>query len=326
MVGPIEASSDSSYFLYLPTTLVEGIEPPIVFWTGWNRATRDRMQPFVEIAELTGVALAASVESKNGPNAFEVNNRHTEACLKHIRRNFPIDVKRAFFSGSSGGGATAFYNSGKLDCAGAMPMVAYIPTGTKPNKKGFYYVVGGANDYNRYASVTAVDTLGERASYRMHTGGHHRPITPAMAFEGTLWLYSRHLYEKPDRYQEELSHFEPRLLKWLTAQSKSSPHTAYFWTDHFLNTCKVEGSIREPIQALATELAKAEKNKIYLKAHRALEDFGLTVLLSEATGGSQSKHTSPAIQKGVKELQVKYADLPEIGEILVELAKPTDSH
>lgn len=210
MIGPISADDDSSYFLYLPTTLVEGIDAPLLFWTGWNQATIERMEPFVEVAELTGMVMAASVEADNGPYTFRKNHAHTEACLDHIKKEFPVDIRRVFFSGSAAGEASAYYNAGILKCAGALPMVAYIPNGTQPNKHGFYYIIGGANDYRRYQSVRDTIKLGERATYRMHAGGHHRPITSAMAFEGTLWLHLRHVYEKADRYPEKLSHFEPR--------------------------------------------------------------------------------------------------------------------
>lgn len=326
MLGPIVADDDSSYVLYLPTTLVEGIDAPIVFWTGWNRATINRMQPFVEAAELAGIVLAASVESSNnGGDTFRVNHDHTEACLKHIEKNFPVDAKRAFFSGSSGGGASAFYNAANLKCAGAMPMVGYIPKGAKPDKKAFYYVIGGANDYNRYHSAAAADRLGDHAAYRMHVGGHHVPITPAVAFEGTIWLYTRHLYEDSEKYAAEVAHFEPRFSSWLMARAKSSPHTAYFWTKHLLETCQIEGDFKELVSGLNETLAQSAENVRWLEAHRALEQFGYEHFVEVATRGSVGQHTTPAIQRGVEDLRENYSNLPEIDGILDELAKPTNA-
>lgn len=322
MIGPISADSDSSYFLYLPTTLVEGIDAPIIFWTGSGQSNQQQLQPFVEVAELTGMVLAASVESKNGTNAFEINNSHTEDCLKDIKKKFPVDITRAFFSGSSGGGASAFYNASTLKSAGALPMVAYIPDGSKPTKKGFYYILGGARDYNRYSSARAAADLGARATYRMHAGGHGPAKEPAI-FEGSLWLYTRHLYEQEDDFSAEISHFEPRLTTFLKDCAESNPHTAYFWTNHLLNSCQIDGNLKSFVSELHETLAQSDDNINWLAGHQALEALGENIFATEKVNGSQSGHTSPAIESEVESLQQKYGSLTEIDRILQDLAQPT---
>lgn len=322
VVGPIQASDDSSYFLYLPKSLAAGADAPLFFFTGPNPSKKKTLERFISAAELTGMVLAASVESKNQTNAFEINNGHTKNCLKHIKKSLPVDVERVFFSGTSGGGATSLYNASTIKCLGALPYIAYIPDGSSPPKKGFYYLASGAWDYNRYSSAGAAKKFKNRATHRMYSGGHTMGNS-AIAEEGVIWLYTRHIYEKRSDFPEEATRFEVRLSAFLSELSEKNSQLAYFWTDHLLNLCEASGPVRPIIERLHSKLGSDPANVRYLAGRVALDNFSENVFAPVDGKGSLSEHTTPKIQKAAQELVNEYSDTPEIKEIAEELLKKT---
>ncbi len=322
IVGPIEASDGSSYFLYLPKCLAAGADAPLFFFTGPNPSKKKTLERFISAAELTGMVLAASVESKNQENAFVINNGHTKNCLKHIKKTLPVDVERVFFSGTSGGGATSLYNASTIKCLGALPYIGYIPSGSSPTKKGFYYLASGAWDYNRYSSAGAAKQFKNRATHRMYSGGHTMG-SKAIAEEGAIWLYTRHIYEKRDLFPEEATRFEVRLSTFLAELSEKDSQLAYYWTDHLLNLCEASGAVRPIIEGFHTKLASDPENVRYLAGRVALDDFSEDVFAPVDGKGSLSEHTTPNIQTSAQKLVDEYSDVPAIKEIAEGLLKKT---
>ena len=322
IVGPIKASDGSSYYLYLPTTLADGAEAPLFFFTGPKPSTKKTLKRFVSASELTGMVLAASVESKNQQNAFVINNGHTKNCLKHIKKTLPVNVERVFFSGTSGGGATSLYNAATFKCLGALPYIGYIPDGSSPTKKGFYYLASGAWDYNRYSSAGAAKKFKNRATHRMYPGGHTMGGA-AIAKEGAIWLYTRHIYEKRKKFPEEAARFEARLMPFLTKLSEKDSQLAYYWTDHLLNLCEASGAVRPLLERLHAQLASDPANVRYLAGRVALDDFSEKVFAPVDGKGSLSEHTTPKIQTAAQKLVDEYADVPAIKEIAEGLLKKT---
>lgn len=322
IVGPIEAAEGSSYYLYLPKTLADGAKAPLLFFTGPKPSKASTLERFTSAAELTGMVLAASVESKNQTNAFEINHGHTKKCLNHIGKTLPVEVSRVFFSGTSGGGATSLYNASLLKCLGALPYIAYIPDGSSPSKKGFYYLASGAWDYNRYSSAGAAKKFKERATHRMYPGGH-RMGRSEIAEEGTIWLYTRHIYEKGEDFPEEKTRFEARFMPYLTSLSEKDSQLAYYWTDHILNLCEASGAIRPLVENLHEKLAGDQSNVRYLAGRVALDDFSERVFAAEDGKGSLAEHTTPKIQKEAQSLVEEFSDVPKIKETAEELLKKT---
>lgn len=325
IVGPIKASGNSSYFLYLPTTLADGENAPLLFYTGSATANKKTLSRFISASELTGIVLAASVESKNlksgSSSTFQVNNKHTITCLKHIEETLPVEVKRVFFTGGSGGGASAFYNASKLDCLGALPYIGYIPSGHKPNRKGFYYIAGGAWDFNRYSSAAAAKEFKTRATHRMYPGGHTKG-KPGIAEEGLIWLYTRHIYEQQKLHPEEVARFEARFSAFLIKLSKKDSALAYFWTDHLLNLCEVSGPMRTFAEGIHATLAQDEANVKYLAGRVALDNFSEAILAPvDRDTLSETGYTSPEIKAEAQKLVDEYSDTPVIKEITKELLK-----
>ncbi len=321
----IDAGDNAFYRIYLPKTIDTEVAPPILYFAAYGGYKEGLVGRFYEAAEVAGVALAISAEKRNpGVNFFPKSHVITEACLKHIRKNYPVDTKRAIFSGSSGDGAASFYSADRLKCIGAIPYTGYIPNGTSINKKVFYYMGGGARDYNRYTSAHAAVKAKDRGIHRMWKGGH-ASARPPEAFESLIWVYSRHIYEFPEKCEREISLFEPRFLNWLNKEKASRPYVVYFWADHLLNTCKITGGFSPEIRALYDELGKTQANVDYLNCYRAIGEFSANHYEPVVARGESSlqEHTTPEIEAAAAELRARFPDVPDLSSTLAELGEKT---
>ena len=320
-VGPIDAGDGSSYFLYLPKTLVPGGSAPLLFWTGSGESHAKTLNHWKKTADIIGIALACSKEAKNGKKP-KSNGDHTRTCLKHIQKTVPVDIRRVIFSGGSGGGVSSIRNCASLPCIGAIPFIAWEPEGTRYPKNAFFYFGTGAHDYNRYSTAEAVSNLGKRATHRLYPGGH--TITGwEPAEDGLLWVYTRHLYADRSRYLKEAEAFEPRLLAWIKELATTKPHEAYYWVDHLLNTCNVSGGIVTELDDLFETYSANADSIMYLRGRQELEKFSKR-FLSNKPGGSLRGHTTDQIQRSAKKFQTRYEGIADLGQIFADLAKKTD--
>jgi len=332
---PIDTGHNSSYYLYLPTTLAAGEKAPLLFWTGSGKGSPQNFDRFRTISELTGMIVAVSVDSSNeypegdrtAEGVFKKNNRFTREALSHMAENLPVvDVERVFFSGGSGGGATAIYNASEIKSLGALPFISYIYRTLSPPKGGLYFVAGGAWDYNRYLSAYAAKRFGNRAVHRLYPGGHHSG-KPNVGEEGMLWLYTRHIYEKRDDYPSELLRFEARLSRWLLERAASKPCDVYYWCYHLREQCEVTGELSDLVSSLEARLVKDPENIRYLEAWKALQNFSKKYFAPHGeAAGSKMGHTTPKIENAAKELAEKYKGVPELGIVAEELQRPTKDH
>lgn len=316
LAGKHSSGGDSSYYYYVPTTAMPDTKVPALFWTGPGKSSNTTPNHFKIASELTGVILIADVESSNN-TANSLG--HVKNSLTHAIELCSLDPKRLFFSGNSGGGARAFWNSQNYKAAGALPIVSYIPPGCKPPKKGYYYIVSGAYDYNRYTSSSAQKTLGSRAIHRLVPGYHSCDSKQAKS-DGLIWLYSRNAYDVAE--DVELYAFEDRFYKYLTEDLKDSPAMVYYWTDHMLNTCKMKGTNKRKFQDLHDMIENDNQNTRYLEARAALRKFSLKHL-AQYGRGSKMGHTTKDILKAAEKLETKYSDVPELKQTIADLKKKT---
>jgi len=320
ILGPQKSSEESSYYYYVPESSVKSRKVPAVFWVGGGKAGNAKdIQRFLPAADLTGMTIIAC---SNSSNKSPKSSEHIDSNLKHSIEQCNVDKERVFFSGPSGGAARTFRNASKYELGGAMPIVGYIPSGTKPSRKAYYYVVAGAYDFNRYSSAFAAKSLGKNAVFRLGTGGHSVGSLEILN-DGLIWLYTRDAYSNKEVQRDELDRFEERFYTYLKEGLANEPWKAYYWTDHLLNTCKISGINQSKFKSLHSQLESDEQSVRYLEGIVALQKFGEKYLAAIGTG-SKMKHTTPEIVKAANKLVAKYAGVPEIEAVAKDLAKKTD--
>ncbi len=320
VVGPIEAGGGSTCFLYIPTTLREGRKAPLLHFNGSGGGNADTVSKHIEGAELNGWIVVANVESRNGPGHPEENHEHAKNTVGHVIETLPVDPERVYFTGGSGGGAMSFYNAARIKSAGAMPHIGYIPG--SPPKSGHFFVISDTNDYNRYASASAVDSIGKTAIHRFFVGPHHEgPVW--LCTEGMVWLNAQFLIKnrRNSQYDDERVDFEAAVLEWCGKLAESEPHRAFYWCDFLKNEFEVSPPNRARCEALHATLSADPDNAAYVKGLAEISDFSKRHYTGFA--GAQFEHTTPKIEKAAEKLATTFAGVPEIEEIARALGKPT---
>jgi hypothetical protein len=322
-IGPITTSKNSQYLVYLPSSLKADRDAPLLFFTSAGGGNPKAIDLMTQGAEVNGWIVATSIESSN-KLGFEENHRHTKNCLDHLFDTLPIDKDRVYFTGGSGGGATAFYNAGRINHAGAIPMIGYIPDGTTVSG-GNYFVINGATDYNRYTSAHARKQFGSNAIHRFNPRGHSKGPDWLIA-EGMTWLNGRYLSGNSKELAGERLDFETSLINWIKQlQTNNEPWRAYDWALFLKDEYDISGPNEATVEQLVTQLAADPINHKYVEGLAELDEFSRSNLADHGTG-SLMDHTTSGIQRAAEKLAADYAGVPHIEEVAQALAQPTVSN
>lgn len=311
VVGPIEASSDSHYFLYIPNSLKSGQEVPLLFFTHSMGGSSRLLDQIKKGAELTGWIMAISVESKNGED-IEDNKSSSKRAVKHLIKTLPIDDDRLYFTGNSGGAAMAFYNYDNLDGYGLMPNIGYNPGVPVPDGDCFF--INGAYDYNRYTSAVARKKVGKTAIQRYFNGGHNDAPGWIMV-EGMVWLEGRYLAKKGKREPLVQLEYENSVIQWITELTKDEPWKAYYWAQFLEEELKLSTQNASKVRELARTLGVVRRNKLYVEALEELDEFSVNELSSFGSG-ALFEHSDPHLVSECEDMLEKYVSVPPIKEIL----------
>lgn len=320
VVGPVDAGEGSSYYLYLPTTLKEGRSAPLLFCTragGWKKKALSR---YKKTSELLGWVVAVSVESNND-SGFSNNVAVSKQAVAHILDTLPVDKRRVYFTGNSGGGSTSLANASEIKAEGAMPNVAYIPQGYKPKAKD-YFVVGGGADFNRYASARARVEFGKKGVHRMHPGGHDA-VPEWLVQEGLIWFQCRYLARNKDKHAEEVKDFEYRMLSWL---EKDKPGEKSYYTYNIcqllMNDYQMEGDGKVKLSKLIDSLGEDSANVAYHQGISDLDQFSQDHLAKAKEGPSQDR-SDPETSAAAKLMAGKYEGIPIIEDTFEAISGKT---
>jgi len=315
-----ESSEGSFYYHYVPSSAPKDRKMPAMFWTsGGAKGTPRSVNFFIKGAEITGMTI---ITCGNSSNSSKGNSAHIDRNLMHSIEHLNLEEERIFFGGISGGAARSLGNASKYKFAGGMPVVGYMPSSAKPPKSDYYYVIGGAYDYNRYGSAVVADYFGKTGIHRIVPGGHGCNDLESFN-DGIIWLYTMNSYLKRTAKTDEKVGFENRLYSYLTGELTNQPWRAYYWTNHMLNVCKMSGVNKSKFQELHKTLKSDKKNELYLEGREELEKFS-GKNFKPVGSGSRHKHTTKSITRDAAKFKEKYGSIPRFNIIARDLARKTD--
>jgi hypothetical protein len=325
MTGPIQSAPGSNYHVYLPKSLKEGRKAPVLHFNGAGGYQAHIVNKFIPGVERFGWILIASVESKNS-NSGDSNSKHAANNIAHIKETSLVADDRIYFTGHSGGGAMCWVNAAKLDGAGTLPVMSYIPQETNIDS-GHHFVLVGTNDYNRYHSSRAAAQFKKDAFLRTYPGGHSYPSAQESHIldEGIAWLTAKYLDENTSN--RELSgdrlDFEAAMIDWINELTPSNPHQAYHLTQMLAKNYRISGKNAEILSAIQSKLAAEPSHKSYHEGIEEIHEFGVGSFAGMAILGSVKGHNTKETAGKAERLARKYAGIPFVEETFNELAKPT---
>ena len=227
VLGPIRAEG-SSYYYCIPSSVKPGRKVPLLIYMGAGGGTADTVKGMIEGAEICGWIVACSVESNNDLKDEE-QQTHVKHAVDDLLKTQPIDAKRLYFTGNSGGARVAFTAAKTYDGAGVLAIIAGAGDGEISRSKN-YFIISGATDYNRYDTAISFSEGRKVSAYRLHAEGHSNGPDWLMT-EGMVWLQSAWNVKNPQT--PERGEYEAAAIKWIETTKGSAPHRAAWWARHF---------------------------------------------------------------------------------------------
>jgi hypothetical protein len=309
-VGPITANG-STYFVYLPTTLKAGRTYPLLLYTGATGGVEGTLNPLKEGAEICGWVVACSVESRNGQDN-EVAHKHAKNAVDHLKQTLPIDAKRIYYAGNSGGARMAFFNSLKLKGAGVIAQIAGAKDEEIERGKPYYFI-SGAHDYNRAGTAHSYSLAKRSSAFRFHKEGHTE-APPWMLTEAIVWMEAQ--WQKQAKSDPTRADFEVAVAHWIAKLVSEDENRAAWWIAHLTNT-----GFRPKLPVLKP----SEAHTAYINGIAALENFAAgTIAEGPRYSPACFNHTSPEIDKKADAMLETFGSNEWLKSVLESLKKPTD--
>ena len=318
--GPV-VTGESSYYVYVPSSLKKDRLAPILFYT--NAAggdTKHHLEFLAETGELFGCILAYSIDSSNA-NGWQNNIKDVERCMDDLFSKLPIDKGRIHYTGNSGGGNTACLNSSINKAWGLMPNVAMLPEGLGVNTQ-VIYATGGSTDHNRFLTAHAADLYGKDGFHRMSKNGHgDAPVDHRC--DGLFWMTCKYFAKHGKKHPDEVKDFERNMLEWIHGLISSDSHRAYANAVILRDVYGLDGENLLALDEMLTSLSQNKDNILYQEALIALDSFSEKHLAPIGKKGwTPQGHAGVEGEADAKILKSTYGHIPELAPIIEGLFQP----
>ena len=174
------------YALYLPSTFTPGRKWPVIL--GFDAGARGRraVERYQEAAEKYGYIVVGSNNSRNGP--WEPILEAAAAMRRDVEARFPIDTRRRYAAGMSGGAHVAMRLAlTSTDIAGVLASSSAFEDGDFRASVGFpIFGTMGTEDFD-YDEVHQLEDLKSPHRVEMFDGGHQWPPIE-LATDGVEWM------------------------------------------------------------------------------------------------------------------------------------------
>ncbi len=174
------------YALYLPSYFNLSRQWPVILAFDGSGRGRQGVERYRAAAERYGYVVAGSNNSHNGP--WNVGLDAATAMAVDIKRRFPIDAKRMYTAGMSGGARVAIMVAqNSPDIAGVFASSAGYSTTFHKSERFPLFGSAGTEDFN-YREMRAVDRL-MTSPHRVEVfEGGHTWLPIEMATSGVEWM------------------------------------------------------------------------------------------------------------------------------------------
>lgn len=294
----ISCGDDFSYFLYLPKSLRRGAKHPVLFLMSPGGGSKGTAKRYVRGAERNRWIVATSRQSKNN---FEGSQDAINSMIKHVTRTLPIDGKRMYVTGMSGGSRMAFATSQvHKEIAGVLACGA---GGDLGSSKQVAYGLCGSNCFNRTDMANSFRGFKSRDCLLRYFPGKHVWAGEELCDDGMTHLNGVFLIDNEDDYPAEFAHYVKEVMAIVGEAKESAPLRAYMWTS-FLTDHKVD--VPE-LADLHAALGSDPMNELYVEGLKDVSEFAQKQFGAISASQWQS---DPKISAACKREATKYAGTP----------------
>ena len=183
------SDATQTYALYIPTSFDPAKKSAVLFCFDPGARGKNPVERFQEAAEKFGYIVAGSNNSRNGP--WDANAAAIKAMVGDVTKHLPIDPKRIYVAGLSGGARVACQIAMGGLAQGVIACSAAFSGSETPGKVPFlFFGTAGVTDFN-YRELKRVDReLDDRkATHRVVIfDGGHEWLPPPLALEALAWI------------------------------------------------------------------------------------------------------------------------------------------
>ncbi len=312
MTDEIPCNRKYSYYLYCPKSLRRDKKHPVLYIMdpgGGNVTTAHR---YIKGAERNGWILAVSKQSKNH---FEGSLDACKAMMRHVEKTLPIDRRRVYTTGFSGGSRMAFMLS--RERKGIAGIIAGGAAGKIGRRRQVVYGLCGSNCFNRTDMAHAFKTIFHRGSIlRFYPGGHVWPDDEHIE-DAITHLNGVFLSANRTSYLDDHAEYLRQLESLVKENVDSNPMRAYMWAE-YANRYKFESkAISEAYQ----KLGRDPMNILYVKGLYKIRKFAQKTF---GQYGYSEKQSDPRNSSACKREARKYIGTPW-EEILKKMSEDAQS-
>ena len=312
--------SEWSYFVYLPKAYTPNRKWPILFVMSPGGGDAGTLGGYIPAAEMNNWILAISVQSRNSFSGCEaaVTAMLNDAC--HL---LPIDPKRLYASGYSGGARVAFGLAEQMRVKGFAGLLLCGAGGhaERLSPKTVLFGLCGSNCFNRWdMTITFKDAKNDQSRLRFYVGGHDWG-SPEMLQYGVAWLNARFFKNIPPNnpaLTEERKQLIAKIKEQIAKDTPEDVEKAYEWA--LCLAALAPSNIApetQPLQALLKN-PKVQRYAAGLKEMDAFvkRRFGVDRMDYKNNNGT------PAAKRDADRLAEKYADTG-LASLFTRLGEPS---
>jgi len=294
----IPCGDDVSYFLYLPNSLRKGVKHPVLFVMGPGGGSAGDVDRYRTGAERNQWIIAISKQSRNG---FEGSQNAVDAMIRHVTTKLPINKKRMYTTGFSGGARMAFATAGtNKEIAG---VIACGAGGHLARAGQVAYGLDGTNCFNRTDMANSFKGFKSRDCVLRFFPGQHDWAGEELCDDAITHLNGVFLFTNRVAYPDDWTSYTKQVSDLVEQSAKTAPLRAYMWSS-FLTAHGVKDT---KLAALHATLGQSETNKLYVKGLADVSEFAQKNF--GASSGSQWK-ADPKVAAACKREAKKFAGTP----------------
>ena len=188
IIDDVQCAADATqhYSLYLPSNFTPLHRWPVILAYDAGGRGRRAVERYQDAAEKYGYIVAGSNNSRNGP--WEISLNAAQAMTGDVDQRFPVDPKRVYTAGMSGGARVAMKLA--LDSniiAGVFASSAGFPDDFRETVRFPIFGSAGTDDFNHQEMHTLDRDLKSPHRVEIFDGGHTW-LPVELATDGVEWM------------------------------------------------------------------------------------------------------------------------------------------